>query len=249
MPSPYFKGVIINYFVNGLSVLDEGAGEVIVLLHGFMSNKESFLSQIHCLKRTRRVIAIDITGFGKSKKMERVYSLDDYVLDILAVINELNVEKYDILAHSFGARIALKLSIIDSRLQKLILTGAAGLKPKRTLKYYYKVYLYKTLKKLFKNKNLNRYGSSEYQLLTGLEKQSYVKIVNTFLDGLLSKITNKTMLIFGSNDTQTPLYLARRFNKKMVNSSLYIIKGAGHFCFVEKPYEFNIIMLEFLNGD
>ena len=57
------------------------------------------------------------------------------------------------------------------------------------------------------------------------------------------------MLIFGSNDTQTPLYLARRFNKKMVNSSLYIIKGAGHFCFVEKPYEFNIIMLEFLNGD
>ena len=87
-----------------------------------MSNKESFLSQIHCLKRTRRVIAIDITGFGKSKKMERVYSLDDYVLDILAVINELNVEKYDILAHSFGVRIALKLSIIDSRLQKLILT-------------------------------------------------------------------------------------------------------------------------------
>ena len=249
MPSPYFKGVIINYFVNGLSVIDEGSGKVIVLLHGFMSNKESFLHQINRLKNFRRVIAIDLTGFGSSKKMSHAYSLDDYVLDVLGVINELKLEHYDLLAHSFGGRIAVKLALKDQRVNKLILTGSAGLKPKRKLSFYFKIYSYKLLKKIFKNKKFNNFGSLEYKMLNGVEKQSYVKIVNEFLDSQISKINNKTLLIFGENDSETPIYLARRFNKKITNSQLYIVKGAGHFCFVEKPYEFNIIMLEFLNGE
>ncbi len=220
-----------------------------MLLHGYMSNKESFLKQINFLKNFRRVIAIDITGFGASKKLERAYSLDDYVFDVLSVINELNLLEYDVLAHSFGGRIAIKLANIDNRLDKLILTGSAGLKPRRTLKYYFKVYSYKLLKKLFKNKQFKNFGSNEYKMLNGIEKQSYVKIVNEFLEDSASKIKNKTLIIFGSDDTETPIYMAKRFNKKITNSLLYVIKGAGHFCFIEKPYEFNAIMVEFLNGE
>ncbi|MBO5851397.1 MAG: alpha/beta hydrolase [Clostridia bacterium] len=214
-----------------------------------MSNKESFLHQIKRLKSFRRVIAIDITGFGQSKKMAYAYSLDDYVFDVLSVINELKLVKYDILAHSFGGRIAVKLALLDKRVNKLILTGSAGLKPKRKLSFYFKVYLYKLLKRVFKVKNLNNFGSLEYKMLNGVEKQSYVKIVNEFLDAQISKIKNKALLIFGENDSETPLYLARRFNKKIINSQFYKVKGAGHFCFVEKPYEFNVVMLEFLNGE
>lgn len=214
-----------------------------------MSNKESFLYQINALKNFRRVIAIDITGFGKSKKMEYAYSLYDYVLDVLNVINELNLTEYDLLAHSFGGRIAVRLSLIDTRVNKIILTGSAGLKPKRKLSYYFKVYSYKLIKRAFKNRQLKGFGSVEYQMLNGVEKKSYVKIVNEFLDDKVSKIQNKTLLIFGALDNQTPLYMAKRFNKKIANSTLYVIDGAGHFCFVEKPYEFNAIMLEFLNGD
>ena len=229
--------------------MDEGKGKAIVLLHGYMSNKKSFLRQINCLKNFRRVIAIDITGFGNSKKLEHAYSLDDYVFDVLSVINELNLTEYDVLAHSFGGRIAIKLSSIDKRLDKLILTGSAGLKPKRTLKYYFKVYSYKLLKKLFKNRQFKSFGSNEYKMLNATQKQSFIKIVNEFLDYYVSKIKNKTLIIFGQNDTETPLYMAKRFNKKITNSFLYVIKDAGHFCFIEKPYEFNAIMVEFLNGE
>ncbi|MBR5438646.1 MAG: alpha/beta hydrolase [Clostridia bacterium] len=214
-----------------------------------MSNKESFLNQINRLKNFRRVIAIDLTGFGNSRKMKYAYSLDDYVYDVLGVINELNVNEYDVLAHSFGGRIAVKLAVIDDRLNKLILTGSAGLKPRRSLKYYAKIYSYKIVKKVFKNRQFSGFGSAEYKMLNGFERQSYVKIVNTFLDVLLGKIKNKTLLIFGALDNQTPLYMAKRFNKKITNSYLYVIKNAGHFCFVEKPQEFNVIMWEFLNGD
>ncbi len=219
------------------------------MLHGFMSNKESFYYQIAYFKNFRRVVAIDITSFGNSKKMQSAYALDDYVNDILNVINELNLSCYDILAHSFGGRIAIKLANIDSRLQKLILTGSAGLKPKRKLKYYIKVYSYKLLKKLLPKSKLKRFGSSEYRALSGLEKQSYVKIVNCFLDNDAKKITNETLLVFGKTDAETPLYMAKRFNKYIKNSQLYLINGAGHFCFVEKPHEFNAIVKEFLMGD
>lgn len=214
-----------------------------------MSSKESFLKQINFLKNFRRVIAIDLTGFGKSKKMERAYSLDDYVFDVLSVINELKIESYDLLAHSFGGRIAVKLALLDERVKKIVLTGSAGLKPKRKLSYYFKVYYYKLCKNVFKSKRLNNFGSPEYKMLSGVERQSYVKIVNTFLDGLIPKIKNKTLLIFGKNDGETPLYMAKRFNKKIKNSYLYVINDAGHFCFIEKSHEFNVMLSEFLNGE
>ena len=62
----------------------------------------------------------------------------------------------------------------------------------------------------------------------------------------ICKIENKTLLIYGSLDKETPLYMAKRFNKNIKNSSLFIIKGAGHFCFVEKPDLFNFTVKEFL---
>ncbi len=219
------------------------------MLHGFMSNKESFYYQIAYFKNFRRVLAIDLTGFGSSKKMQSAYSLDDYVKDVLSVINYLNLSSYDVLAHSFGGRIAIKLAKEDKRLQKLVLTGSAGLKPKRKFSYYFKVYSYKLLKKFVGSQKLKSFGSYEYRLLSGYEKQSYVKIVNCFLDKTVKTIENKTLLVFGKCDTETPIYMAKRFNKYIKNSQLYLIDGGSHFCFLDKPYEFNAVVKEFLIGD
>ena len=78
-------------------------------------------------------------------------------------------------------------------------------------------------------------------------RDSYVKIVNEYQDKEVSLIKNKCLLIFGENDTETPLYLAKRFLKRLKNSTLYIVKDSGHFCFLEKPNEVNVIIKEFLN--
>ena len=179
-----------------------------------MSNKESFNYQINFFSKYYKVVAFDFTGFGKSKKMEFPYTLDNYVNEVISLINELKEDKVDIIAHSFGARVALKLATVDNRVNKLVLTGAAGMKPRRNVSYYFKVYTYKILKKLFKNKSFNKFGSSEYKSLNPIMKKSYVYIVNEHLNKILQNINNKTLIISGSLDKQTPPYLQKQMVKK-----------------------------------
>lgn len=218
-------------------------------MHGYLSSKESFSYQIKFFSKFRRVIAPDLSGFGKSDKLSFAYSLDDYVLEVYSLLSTLNVTSYDLVAHSFGGRIAIKLASLDKRLDKIILTGSAGLKPKRTLKYYIKVYLYKILKKILPPEKLKNFGSSEYKLLSGYMKDSYVKIVNCHLDNYAKSITNKTLIINGDNDRETPLYMAKKLNKYVKNSSLKIIKNVGHFAFIDDYFTFNLLAKEFLLGE
>ena len=218
-----------------------------MFLHGFMSNKESFYYQTEFLSKNYNTVAIDITGFGASKHLPFPYSLDDYVNDIKTTISKLGITNYHIVCHSFGCRIALRLATTDSRVSKLIIIGGAGLKPKRKLIYYLKVYKYKLIKRFLSKEKRLLYGSKEYQLLRGAMRESYRLIVNEYQDNEVLLITNQTLIIFGENDTDTPLYMAKKFAKKIKNSTLYIVKNAGHFCFIEKPREINLLIKEFLN--
>ena len=77
-------------------------------------------------------------------------------------------------------------------------------------------------------------------------KESFIKIVNEHLDSLLGGIYNKTLIINGKNDRETPLYMAKRLNLGIKNSKLVIIENAGHFCFIDKSDKFNMEVREFL---
>ena len=214
-----------------------------------MSSNQSFLQQINYFKRYYRIIAPDFTGFGKSKKMPYPYKLDDYVLEIKNLLDSFKVSKVDVIAHSFGCRVALKLAYSDDRINKMVLTGAAGIKPKRKLKYYFKVYSYKLYKKFFKNGKFKGFESNDYKGLTNVEKQSFVYIVNEHLDKLATKIKNKTLIISGDKDTDTPPTMQKKLCKKLKNSRLVFIKKAGHFAYVTNYNEFNFLSREFLLGE
>ena len=220
-----------------------------MFLHGYLSCKESFSYQINALKSKRRIIAVDLRGFGESSALPFAYSLSDYVNDVKDLITALKIERYDVVAHSFGGRIALRLATADSRVDKIVLTGSAGLKPKRSLKYYFKVYLYKLLKKFISEKNLKNFGSKDYVRLSPVMKKSFIKIVNEHLDKELKNVNNKTLIIFGKNDKETPLYFAKKLKKEIKNSYLIVIENAGHFAFVDNPNAFNLYLKEFLFGD
>ncbi|MBR2614808.1 MAG: alpha/beta hydrolase [Clostridia bacterium] len=221
--------------------------KTIVFLHGYLSNKESFNLNINYLKKYFNCFAFDLTGFGEGKNMDYPYSLDDYIKEVKEKLKENNIKKPHIIAHSFGARIALKLASQNKNFfDKMVITGGAGLKPKKTLKKVIKRWLFKFLKIFLPKERLKGFYSKDYNSLSPVMQKSFVKIVNEHLDGRLSKIENKTLLIYGSLDKETPLYMAKRFNKNIKNSSLFVIKGAGHFCFVEKPDLFNFTVKEFL---
>ena len=79
-------------------------------------------------------------------------------------------------------------------------------------------------------------------------KQSFIKIVNEHLNGVLKKVKNRTLIISGSEDKETPPYFAKTFFKKIKNSELYFVNGGGHFCFLERSGEVNAVVNEFLFG-
>jgi len=179
--------------------------------------------------------------------MEYPYSLSDYAREVKEYITQNSLNRPHVIAHSFGARIAVLLaSNYPDLFDKIVITGGAGLKPKRSLKYRLKRLAFRTVKRLFKNAKLERFYSADYLSLNPVMRQSFIKIVNEHLDDRLSLIQNKTLLIYGKRDKETPLYMAKRFNRGIKNSRLITIENAGHFPFIDCPYKFNLEVREFL---
>ena len=216
-------------------------------MHGYLSSKESFSFQIPFFSKSFDVYAFDLKGFGENRGMEYPYSLSDYENEVREYMYKKGIVKPHVIAHSFGGRIALKAAAKgDGLFDKLVLTGCAGLKPERSFKYKIKSRTFKILSRFMPKNALKRFYSADYLALDSVMKESFVKIVNEQLDGVLSDIKNRTLIVFGENDKETPLYMAEKLHRGIKGSELIIIKNAAHFCFIDKPLKFNGEVKEFL---
>ena len=179
--------------------------------------------------------------------MEKPYSLDDYVNDFVQFIKKNKLNKPTVIAHSFGGRVALKTAYLyKNLLGKIVLTGSAGLKPKFSFKKFIKKWLNKLLKPFLSEKKRQAFYSKDYLMLDSVMKESFIKIVNEHLDYTLSSIENECLIINGTKDKETPIYMAKRLNKGLKNSKMILIKDAGHFSFIDNPAYFNREVREFL---
>ncbi len=189
----------------------------------------------------------DLKGFGENAFMDYPYSLSDYLDSVKEYMYKCGTKTPHVIAHSFGARIVIKGASEEENLfDKLVLTGAAGLKPKRTVKKTVKKIAFSVAKKFIPREKLQCFYSSDYLSLSPIMKESFIKIVNEHLDDRLKLIKNHTLLVFGENDRETPLYMAKKLNEGIKSSSLMVIKDAGHFCFIDKSAKFNVEVREFL---
>ncbi|MDE6667451.1 MAG: alpha/beta hydrolase [Clostridia bacterium] len=218
-----------------------------MLLHGYGSKKESFYYQINFLKNYFRVAAVDFPCFGASEQTEEAWGVKEYADWLLKFMDVSGLNRPHVVAHSFGARVALKLFSVESeRLNKLVLTGGAGLVKPRTPQYMRQITRYRRVKRLFPKYAEKHFGSEEYKSLSPLMKQSFKKIVNEDLKDCAAKIIAPTLLIYGNEDSVTPpAEEGETFHSLIAGSTLDIMDG-GHFCFSEHPKEFNFKLFTFL---
>lgn len=217
-----------------------------MFLHGYLASGNTFYHQLKYFSREFDVFAPDLKGFGENLEMPYPYSLDDYVKEVKEYCYKNGLNSPYVVAHSFGARIVLKgVYTKELSFDKIVITGGAGLTPKVTLKKRLKKTAFSVLKKFIKKEKLKSFYSSDYNSLSPIMKQSFIKIVNERLDYTLPYIKTKTLLIFGEKDKETPLYMAKKFEKGLQNSTLITFKDAGHFCFLDKPQTFNTEVKEF----
>jgi Predicted hydrolases or acyltransferases (alpha/beta hydrolase superfamily) len=238
-----------------------GQGEKVVLLHGWGGQADSFLPVFNYLSSKFEVYAIDFPGFYQSSVPEKPWGVEDYKDFVIKLFDALQIERANIVAHSFGGRVSIMLSALNpERVSKLVLVDSAGLIPKRGFKYYYKVYTFKLLKKLYLlftpgtnkqeklDKFYSKYGSKDYKE-SGKMRQTFTKVVNQDLREYLHSIKAPTLLVWGDQDQDTPLYFAKIMEKEIPDAGLVVFKGAGHFSYLDRLNDFNIIISKFFEGN
>lgn len=262
-----FEGAEVRWQVSG-------SGKPLLLLHGWGSSSTVMKPLADSLGSARKCYLPDLPGFGESPEPPEAWNVDRYADMAEVFIKEVilkdsdTFQTTDLLVHSFGARIALKLLTrpeIAKKIDKVIFTGGAGLKPRREPEYFIRKYTAKVLKAPFlllpgklRDKGLNRLrstklwkklGSSDYKKLSGVMRETFVLTVTEYLDDLLPTLRHEILLLWGENDTATPMDQARRFEAQLPQSALVIIKNAGHYAFLDQPQQFKAIALAYLEPD
>ncbi|MEL7610057.1 MAG: alpha/beta hydrolase [Bacillota bacterium] len=238
--------------VNGLNIHYErmGKGRPVLLLHGWGANTDVMRSIAQYLAAIgREAVSLDFPGFGKSDAPAEPWGIPEYARFTRAFVEALDIRGADVVAHSFGGRVTIYLAAEEAKLfGRLVLVDAAGIRPKRSLKYYLKVYSYKIGKRLAKIGFLDRIfklserqknaGSADYRALSGTMRATFVKVVNHDLSPLLRRIANEVLLVWGREDKETPMYMAERMEREIPNCGLAVIENAGHFSFLDQYARF-----------
>ena len=195
------------------------------------------------MKDSCKSIVVDFNGFGETPEPNRPYSVGDYAGEVLSVLEKENIEDTIIVGHSFGGRVALEICAkFPDVARALVLVDSAGIKPRRKLSYYIKIAMHKTLKKLgFKGLK----GSKDYQVLSLTMKETFKKVVSYDQTYLLKDINVPTAIFWGKKDKETPLYMARKLNKGIKDSHLFLLDG-GHYAYVDDLDTFMSILSAFI---
>ncbi|HTY29421.1 MAG TPA: alpha/beta fold hydrolase [Mycobacterium sp.] len=113
-----------------VAYLDEGRGEVILLLHGMAGSSQTWRSIIRPLSRTYRVVAPDLLGHGNSAKPRSDYSLGAFAVSLRDLLDELGIAQATIVGHSLGGGVAMQFVYQHpDYCQRLILLNSGGLGP------------------------------------------------------------------------------------------------------------------------
>ena len=251
--------------IGGLKIryLIEGQGDDILLLHGWGCKIEVYTQLINHLSRNHRVIVPDLPGFGESGEPKEPWDASAYADFVFAFAKELNLSSVTLMGHSNGGRVILKMMERESipfSIKKIVLLDSAGVVPKKSVKQKLKQRIYKIGRTILSLKpvtmlfpdaleNLRRKnGSADYNAASPIMRQTLVKLVNEDMTHLCGKIAAPTLLIWGENDTATPLSDGQLLERLIPGSGLVTVKGAGHYSFLEQPQFVHRVLDSFFNS-
>lgn len=239
-----------------------GEGNPVILLHGWLADLETMRPIANSLCQNFKVYLVDVVGFGKSDLPEHPLNTDDFGDFLKEFVSTLKIENPILIGHSNGGRTiinAVGRGLVNPR--KIVLIDSAGIVPKRKPQYYIKVGIFKAGKavlnklpdvgmiKKFKEKLFNNVGSADYKASAPVLRETMKRILNEDVSPLLPNIKVPTLLIWGTNDTATPISDAKKMESLIPDAGLVEYKGAGHFSYLENIQNCNAVLNEFFKND
>ena len=245
------RDVLVNYYL----YVPESPKRLVVFLHGWRSDATAWSTVLDGLGYgDSAMCAIDLPGFGQSQVPNRPYTLDDYVEVVDELTRKLGIQNLMLVGHSFGGRIAMRLTARLSAVKLLVLVDAAGIteitigkKVKRGVaKIVRPVFRLSGLKSL-RAKIYEKMGAGDY-VATPYLQETFLNIIREDLRTDMARINTRTVIVWGEDDAETPVRWAHEMNALIRGSELTIIQGAGHFSFLDKPLVFIDILKRAING-
>lgn len=257
--------IFIKTDIHNLNInyIKEGNGKAVLIIPGWGTTINTYQTLINSISTYSCVYCLDMPGFGESEEPSSSWNVDDYVSFIIDFIKEQNIKELDLIGHSNGGRIIIKLmnqTNLNFKVNKIILIGSAGIVHKKSLSQRLRVKCFKLGKKILGFKPIitlfpdllekfkNSFGSADYKNASPIMRQTLVKLVNDDLREFLPNINAPTLLIWGTNDTATPISDAEIMEKLIPDAGLVKIQNCSHYVFLEQAAYINKIIYTFLNG-
>ena len=222
----------INHFY-----IEQGTGFPLILLHGNGEDCAYFTRQIDSFSENFHVIALDTRGHGQTPRGEAPFTIRQFAEDLLAFMDQHNIEKAHLLGFSDGGNIAMVFALAHpERVDKLILNGAnldaSGVKRKIQIP----IEIGYRMAKLFAGRS--RKAKKNAEILGLMVNDPNVNPEE------LSRIQNKTLVIAGDNDMIKDQH-TRLIAQSIPGAELCILQG-NHFIANKNPQSFNEAVLRFL---
>lgn len=235
--------------------IEEGEGQVLMLLHGLFGALSNFRDLIEHFRKTHKVVVPILPLLDLDLLHTSVGGLQKYVHKF---IEHRKYEGIHLLGNSLGGHVAL-VHVLKSpaRIRSLILTGSSGLfenamgdtYPKRGDREYIRK---KTEFTFYDPAMATEELVNEVFEITN-NRLKVIKIIALAKSAIrnnlgeeLKEIKQPVCLIWGNNDNVTPPFVAEEFHKLLPHSELHFIDKCGHAPMMEVPLEFNRILDRFL---
>ena len=236
--------------------IEEGSGEPLLLLHGLFGALSNFQDLIEHFRKTNTVVVPLLPLLELDLLHTSVGGLQKFVQRFIEHRNYNNIH---LLGNSLGGHVGLVYVLKHpERIKSLILTGSSGLfengmgdsYPKRGDKEYIRKKTQLTFydPALATEELVNEVFEITNNRLKVIKIIALAKsAIRNNLGEELSHIKQPTCLIWGNNDTITPPFVGKEFNRLIPNSELHFVDKCGHAPMMEVPGEFNVILDGFLD--
>ncbi len=229
----------------------------IVVLHGWGAHIEAVAPILAALGGASDLIALDLPGFGESEPPPEAWDVDAYASFMLAFLDELDVARAHLIGHSHGGRVSIAIAADHpERVGRLLLVNSAGLRPKRGWRYRRRVAVAKLGRVVAKlggppGRRLQerlraRVASRDYLEAPEAMRGTFRAVIAADLSDRLPRVAAPTLLVWGDQDEETPLWMANRMEQLIPDAGLVVLEGAGHYSYADSPGQFGAVARRFL---
>ena len=252
-----------------------GAGPPVVFVHGLAGNWQNWIENLTRVAQERRVLALDLPGFGQSERPAERITMNGYGRTVDAFADALDLGEIAVVGNSMGGFVAAETAIqFPERVERLVLVSAAGITTTTLRREPVMVWgriaalagargaaekrmaitrprlRHAVFAAIMRHPSLLA-PETLWEISDGAGRKAFTPALEAILDydfrDRLGDIRVPTLIVWGENDMLIPVKDAAEYERQIPAARKVVLEDTGHVSMIERPPTFNRLLLEFLD--